>query len=51
MIVGVLNSSFNGYTHGIRFYRNGDLKPQIDQDAGFTLSAGISISTTATAGH
>ena len=49
MIVGVLNSSFNGYTHGFRFYRNGDLKPQIGQDAGVTVQAGIS--TTATAGH
>jgi len=49
MIVGILNSSFNGYTHGFRFYRNGDLKPQIGQDAGVTVQAGIS--TTATAGH
>ena len=49
MIVGVLNSSFNGYTHGFRFYRNGDLKPQIGLDAGVTVQAGIS--TTATAGH
>lgn len=46
MIVGVLNSSFNGYTAGIRFNRTGTVKNQADQDGGFTLSAGISDSTT-----
>ena len=49
MIIGVLNSEFGGYTHGFRFYRNSDLKPQIGQDSGVTVQAGIS--TTATAGH
>ena len=46
MIVGVLNSSFNGYTAGIRFNRTGTVKNQADQNSGFTLSAGISDSTT-----
>ena len=27
MIVGVLNSSFNGYTHGFSFDRFGNVKP------------------------
>ena len=46
MIVGVLNSTFNGYSAGIRFNRTGTVKNQSDQDGGFTLSAGISDSTT-----
>ena len=46
MIIGVLNSSFSGYTAGIRFNRTGTVKNQADQDGGFTLSAGISDSTT-----
>ena len=45
MIVGVLNSSFNGYTAGIRFFRAGAPKDQVDQDAGFTLAAGIGTAT------
>ena len=49
MIIGVLDSDFDGYSVGFRFYRNSDLKPQIGQDAGVTVQAGIS--TTATAGH
>ena len=49
MIVGVLNSSFNGYSAGIRFNRSGGVKEQADQDSGFTLAAGIS-TTTGTAG-
>jgi|TARA_R100000030_G_scaffold96980_1_gene85581 hypothetical protein len=46
MIIGVLNSTFNGYSAGIRFNRSGTVKNQVDQDSGFTLSAGISDSTT-----
>jgi hypothetical protein len=45
-IIGVLNSTFNGYSAGIRFNRTGTVKNQSDQDAGFTLSAGISDATT-----
>ena len=45
-IIGVLNSDFDGYTAGIRFRRTGAVKNQADQDGGFTLSAGISDSTT-----
>ena len=41
MIVGVLNSSFNGYTHGFRFHRFGNVKPQSNQDSGVTVQAGI----------
>ena len=37
MIIGVLNSSFNGYTHGFRFHRTGTLKAQADQDSGVTV--------------
>ena len=48
MIVGVLNSSFNGYTHGFRFDRFGNVKPQSNQDSGVTVQAGI---TTTTAGQ
>ena len=48
MIIGVLNSDFDGYTHGFRFDRFGELKPQSDQDAGVTVQAGI---TTTTAGQ
>ena len=45
-IIGVLNSTFNGYSAGIRFNRTGTVKNQSDQDGGFTLSAGISDATT-----
>ena len=45
-IIGVLNSTFNGYSAGIRFNRTGTVKNQADQDGGFTLSAGISDATT-----
>ena len=48
MIVGVLNSTFNGYTHGFRFDRLGNVKPQSEQDSGVTVQAGI---TTTTAGQ
>ena len=48
MIVGVLNSDFDGYTHGFRFYRTGEFKEQAQQDAGITVQAGI---TTTTAGQ
>ena len=48
MIVGVLNSSFNGYTHGFRFDRFGNVKLQSNQDSGVTVQAGI---TTTTAGQ
>ena len=48
MIVGLLNSTFNGYTHGFRFDRFGNLKPQSKQDSGVTVQAGI---TTTTAGQ
>ena len=37
MIVGVLNSTFNGYTHGFRFDRFSNVKPQSDQDSGVTV--------------
>ena len=48
LIVGVLNSDFDGYTHGFRFHRTGELKAQAEQDAGVTVQAGI---TTTTAGQ
>ena len=45
MIVGVLDSDFDGFTHGLDFIRTGELKPQADQDAGFTVQAGITTTT------
>ena len=48
MIIGILDSEFDGYTYGFRFRRTGELKPQADQDAGVTVLAGI---TTTTAGQ
>ena len=48
MIIGVLNSTYNGYTHGFRFDRFSNVKPQSDQDASVTVQAGI---TTTTAGQ
>ena len=48
MIIGVLDSDFDGYSVGFRFRRTGELKPQADQDAGVTVQAGI---TTTTAGQ
>jgi len=48
MIVGVLNSDFDGFNVGFRFDRFGALKPQSDQDSGVTIQAGI---TTTTAGQ
>lgn len=48
MIIGVLNSDFDGYTHGFRFHRTSTLKAQAEQDAGVTVQAGI---TTTTAGQ
>ena len=49
MIVGVLDSEFDGFSTGIRFFRAGAVKEQADQDAGFTLAAGIG-TVTQTAG-
>jgi hypothetical protein len=46
MIIGVLDSTYSSYTCGIKFYRVGTVKEQAAQDAGFTLSAGISSATT-----
>ena len=48
MIIGVLNSDSDAFTHGVRFHQNGDLKEQSLQDSGFTVQAGI---TTTTAGQ
>ena len=48
MIIGVLNSDFDGYTHGFRFHRTSTLKAQAEQDAGVTVQSGI---TTTTAGQ
>ena len=45
MIVGVLDSEFDGFSTGIRFFRAGAVKEQADQDAGFTLAAGIGTAT------
>jgi len=47
MIIGVLDSDFEGFDVGFRFQRTGILKPQAGQDAGVTVQAGI---TTTTAG-
>ena len=46
MLIGVLDSTYRTYQCGIRFNRTGTVKNQSDQDQGFTLSAGISDSTT-----
>ncbi len=48
MIIGVLNSDFDGFSVGFRFRRTGEFKPQADQDGGVTVQAGI---TTTTAGQ
>ena len=48
MIIGVLNGDSDAFTHGVRFYQNGELKAQPEQDSGFTVQAGI---TTTTAGQ
>ena len=48
MIIGVLNSDSDAFTHGFRFDRFGNVKPQSDQDSGVTVQAGI---TTTTAGQ
>ncbi|BCU98980.1 MAG: hypothetical protein CM15mV24_2050 [Bellamyvirus sp.] len=48
MIIGVLNSDSDDFTHGVRFHQNGELKVQSLQDSGFTVQAGI---TTTTAGQ
>ena len=48
MIIGVLNSDSDAFTHGVRFHQNGELKVQSLQDSGFTVQAGI---TTTTAGQ
>ena len=48
MIIGVLDSDFEGFDVGFRFQRTGILKPQAGQDAGVTVQAGI---TTTTAGQ
>ena len=48
LIIGVLNSTFDGYSIGFRFTRLGVFKPQAEQDGGITVQAGI---TTTTAGQ
>ncbi len=45
MIIGVLNSDSDAFTHGVRFYQNGELKAQSEQDSGFTVQAGITTTT------
>ena len=45
MIIGVLNSDSTAFTHGVRFYQNGELKAQEQQDSGFTVQAGITTTT------
>ena len=45
MIIGVLNSDSDDFTHGVRFHQNGDLKVQSEQDSGFTVQAGITTTT------
>ena len=45
MIIGVLNSDSDAFTHGVRFYQNGVLKEQSKQDSGFTVQAGITTTT------
>ena len=39
MIIGVLNSTYNGYTHGFRF--DNLSSTQSNQDSGVTVQAGI----------
>jgi len=48
LIIGVLDSDFDGFSIGFRFTRLGALKTQDFQDAGVTVQAGI---TTTTAGQ
>jgi hypothetical protein len=48
LIIGVLDSDFDGFSIGFRFSRLGALKPQDQQDGGVTVQAGI---TTTTAGQ
>ena len=48
MIIGVLDSDFDGFDVGFRFKRTGELKHQDNQDGGVTVQAGI---TSATAGQ
>ena len=45
MIIGVLNSDSDAFTHGVRFHQNGELKVQSLQDSGFTVQAGITTTT------
>jgi len=45
MVIGVLNSDSDDFTHGVRFHQFGYPKVQSDQDSGFTLSAGIGTDT------
>ena len=45
LIIGVLNSSSDAFTTGIRFKQTGQPKNQSDQDSGFTISAGIDDTT------
>jgi hypothetical protein len=45
MVIGILNSDSDDFTHGIRFHQFGYPKEQSDQDTGFTLSAGIGTDT------
>jgi len=49
MIIGVLNSDYDAFTAGFRFFQGGYLKSQGDQDSGVTVSAGgTSVSTSGT---
>ena len=45
MIIGVLNSDSDAFTHGVRFHQGGELKIQSEQDSGFTVQAGITTTT------
>ena len=45
LIIGVLDSDYSGYDVGFRFHRTGELKVQSDQDAGVTVQAGITTTT------
>ena len=45
MIIGVLNSDSDAFTHGVRFHQTGELKVQSEQDSGFTVQAGITTTT------
>ena len=46
MIIGVLNTDSDSFTHGMKFYQSGGPKEPAHQDAGFTISAGITSAVT-----